>query len=116
MPRLFLLDGTALAYRSHYALARSGLTAPDGRPTGATYGFTMTLRRILEQESPDAIAVAFDPRGPTLNTGRGRGIIRRERCQMTTDPKRIAVGVGSLPLIAVGPGIAVPAKGVRARH
>ena len=66
MPRIFLLDGSALAYRSHFALARSGLTAPDGRPTGATYGFTMTLRRILETESPDLVAVAFDPPGRTF--------------------------------------------------
>ncbi|MFN0244146.1 MAG: DNA polymerase I [Planctomycetota bacterium] len=66
MPRIFLLDGTALAYRSHFALARSGLTAPDGRPTGATYGFTMTLRRILENEQPDLVAVAFDPPGLTF--------------------------------------------------
>ena len=65
-PRLFLLDGTALAYRSHFALARSGLTTRDGRPTGAVYGFTMTLRRILEQEAPEAIAVAMDPKGPTF--------------------------------------------------
>ena len=66
MSRLFLLDGTALAYRAHFAMARSGLTTPDGRPTGATYGFTMTLRRILEQERPERIAVAFDPPGPTF--------------------------------------------------
>ena len=66
MPRLFLLDGTALAYRSHHALAQSGLTDPEGKPTGATYGFTTTLRRILEQEQPDLVAVAFDPRGPTF--------------------------------------------------
>lgn len=66
MKRLFLLDGTALAYRAHFAMARSGLTTTDGRPTGATYGFTMTLRRIIEQEKPDLIAVAFDPPGPTF--------------------------------------------------
>jgi DNA polymerase-1 len=66
MSRLFLLDGTALAYRAHFAMARSGLSTPDGRPTGATYGFTMTLRRILEQERPERIAVAFDPPGPTF--------------------------------------------------
>ena len=66
MPRLFLLDGTALAYRSHFAMARSGLTSPDGRPTGATYGFTMTLRKLMAAESPDLIAVAFDPPGPTF--------------------------------------------------
>ena len=66
MPRLFLLDGTALAYRAHFALFRSGLTDPDGRPTGAVYGFTMTLRRLLETEKPDLVAVAFDPPGPTF--------------------------------------------------
>jgi DNA polymerase-1 len=66
MPRLFLLDGTALAYRAHFAMAASGLRAPDGTPTGATYGFALTLRRILEQESPERIAVAFDPPGPTF--------------------------------------------------
>ncbi|MFN0008418.1 MAG: DNA polymerase I [Planctomycetota bacterium] len=66
MPRLFLLDGTALAYRSHFALQRSGLTTPEGRPSGATYGFTMTLRRILDMEKPDRVAVAFDPPGPTF--------------------------------------------------
>jgi DNA polymerase-1 len=66
MPRLFLLDGTALAYRSFFALQRSGLTTPEGKPSGATYGFTMTLRKILEEEKPDRIAVAFDPPGPTF--------------------------------------------------
>jgi DNA polymerase-1 len=70
MPRLFLLDGTALAYRSHFALQRSGLTTPDGMPSGATYGFTMTLRRILDNEKPDRIAVAFDPPGPTFRHAR----------------------------------------------
>ena len=66
MSRLFLLDGTALAYRSHYALSRSGLTDADGNPTGATYGFTTTLRRIVETEQPDLIAVALDARGKTF--------------------------------------------------
>ncbi|MEM6675054.1 MAG: DNA polymerase I [Planctomycetota bacterium] len=66
MARLFLFDGTAVAYRSHFALMRSGLTAPDGRPTGATYGFTMALRRILREEAPDLVAVALDAKGPTF--------------------------------------------------
>lgn len=66
MGRLFLFDGTAVAYRSHFAMMRSGLTSPDGRPTGATYGFTMALRRILREESPDLVAVALDAKGPTF--------------------------------------------------
>ena len=48
MPRLFLLDGTALAYRAHFAMARSGLSTPEGQPSGATYGFALTLRKLLE--------------------------------------------------------------------
>src|SRR5689334_20562207 len=66
MTRLFLLDGTALAYRAHFAMQRSALTTPQGKAVGATYGFTMTLRRILEVERPDLIAVAFDPPGDTF--------------------------------------------------
>ncbi len=66
MARCFLLDGTALAYRAHFAMVRSGLTAPDGHPTGATYGFTATLRRLLAKEHPERIAVAFDPPGKTF--------------------------------------------------
>ena len=64
--RLFLLDGTALAFRSHFAFARSGLTTSDGRPTGATFGFTMVLRRLLEKEKPDHIACCFDTGHPTF--------------------------------------------------
>ena len=66
MPRLFLLDGTALAYRAHFAMARSGLSTAEGQPSGATYGFAMTLRKLIEDEHPDHIAVAFDPPGPTF--------------------------------------------------
>jgi DNA polymerase-1 len=66
MPRLFLLDGTALAYRSHFALMRSSLTTPEGTPCGATYGFALTLNKILESEQPDRVAIAFDPPGKTF--------------------------------------------------
>lgn len=66
MARVFLLDGTALAFRSHFAFARSGLATADGRATGATYGFTMVLRQLLESEAPERIAVAFDHKDPTF--------------------------------------------------
>ncbi|MBL8861516.1 MAG: DNA polymerase I [Planctomycetes bacterium] len=66
MPRLFLVDGTALAYRSHFALQRQGFSAPDGTPTGATYGFARALHDVLDKERPELLAVAFDPPGPTF--------------------------------------------------
>ncbi len=70
--RLFLIDGTALAYRSFFAFqgtGRSPLQTTDGHPTAATYGFCMTLRALLEREQPDAVAIAFDgPRGELART------------------------------------------------
>jgi len=64
--RLYLVDGTALAYRSYHAMGRSRLTDPEGRPTGAVYGFTSSLLHLLRTESPDHLAVCFDPPGPTF--------------------------------------------------
>ncbi len=63
-PRLYLIDGHALAYRAYYALTRGGdparwMTA-SGEPTAGTYGFTSVILRLLEQESPEYLAVSFD--------------------------------------------------------
>ncbi len=70
--RLFLIDGTALAYRSFFAFQGTGrtpLSTSSGHPTAATYGFCMTLRALLEREKPDAVAIAFDgPRGDLART------------------------------------------------
>jgi len=64
--RLFLLDGTALAYRSYFAFIRSPLFDAKGRNVSAVYGFTATIFRLLETEEPDRLAIAFDPPGPTF--------------------------------------------------
>ena len=50
---LVLVDGSALAYRSHYAMARSGLSRADGLPTGATYGFTSELQPAAQGDQAD---------------------------------------------------------------
>ena len=70
MARTFLLDGTALAYRAHFAFTGrgDGLTTADGHPTSATYGFTLTLRALLKREKPERIACSFD--GPTKDLER----------------------------------------------
>jgi DNA polymerase-1 len=62
-PTLYLIDGHALAYRMFFALTRgnpSGFTTRQGEPTAGVFGFTSVLLRILEQEKPDFLAVAFD--------------------------------------------------------
>lgn len=62
--RVFLVDGTAQLYRAYFAIR--GLTAPDGTPTNAVYGFTTMLRKLLKEETPSHIAVAWDPKGRTF--------------------------------------------------
>ena len=69
MPTLALLDGHSLAYRAFYALP-ADLATPAGQVTNAAYGFTSMLIKLLDDEHPDAIAVAWDQRGPTFRSER----------------------------------------------
>lgn len=62
-PRLLLIDGTGQLYRAFHALPP--LTAPDGTPTHAVLGFSTMLLKVLREERPDYVAVAFDPPGET---------------------------------------------------
>ena len=65
MPKLALLDGHSLAYRAFYALP-ADLATNAGQVTNAVFGFTSMLIKLLGDEDPDAIAVAWDVRGPTF--------------------------------------------------
>jgi DNA polymerase I len=67
MPKLALLDGHSLAYRAFFALP-SDLATPSGQVTNAVYGFTSMLIKLLGDETPDAVAVAWDVRGPTFRS------------------------------------------------
>jgi DNA polymerase-1 len=60
---LYLIDGHALAYRSYYALSAGNPTrwqTSAGEPTAGIYGFASVLLRLLENDRPDYMAVAFD--------------------------------------------------------
>jgi DNA polymerase-1 len=61
--KLVLIDGSSLLYRSYYAIRF--LTNSEGFPTNAIYGFIMTLKKLIDQEDPDYIGIAFDAKGPT---------------------------------------------------
>lgn len=56
--KLVLIDGNSIAYRAFFALPL--LNNDKGIHTNAVYGFTMMLMRILEDEKPSHILVAFD--------------------------------------------------------
>src|SRR3954464_5254868 len=65
MSKLLLLDGHSLAYRAFFALPTDLATAA-GTVTNAVYGFTSMLTKVLADEQPDLLAVAFDTPGRTF--------------------------------------------------
>lgn len=61
---LYLIDGSAFAYRAFFAIR--GLTNSKGQPTNAVYGFARMLVKILREHDPSHIAVVFDAPGKTF--------------------------------------------------
>ena len=62
MPKtLYIIDSHAHLYASYYAIPN--LRAPDGEPTGAVYGFTAAVLKILREKSPDYLVAVFDAPG-----------------------------------------------------
>jgi DNA polymerase-1 len=64
-PRIFLLDGHSLSYRAFFALPDTLVTS-SGQLTNAVYGFTSMLIKLLGEERPEGIVVAFDKGAPTV--------------------------------------------------
>ncbi|HIT14113.1 MAG TPA: DNA polymerase I [Candidatus Scatomonas merdigallinarum] len=62
--KLVLIDGHSILNRAFYGMP--ALTNSQGRPTGAVYGFLNILFKILEEEKPQYLAVAFDLHAPTF--------------------------------------------------
>src|SRR5262245_3345232 len=62
--KLFLIDGYALAYRSHFAFIRNPLTSSRGEPTSAIFGFVRAVLQLIDAEQPSHPAAAFDTPQP----------------------------------------------------
>ncbi|MCR5094292.1 MAG: DNA polymerase I, partial [Lachnospiraceae bacterium] len=61
---LLLIDGHSIIHRAFYGLP--DLTDAEGHHTGAVYGFLNILFRFIDEEQPQALAVAFDVHAPTF--------------------------------------------------
>lgn len=55
---VFLVDGSGFIFRAYHALPP--MTAPDGTPTNAVFGFTKMLMKLVEDTEADYVAVIFD--------------------------------------------------------
>ena len=62
MKKVVLVDGNNLMFRSYFATLYSGssMTNKEGFPTNALYGFVNMINKIINEENPEYIAVAFD--------------------------------------------------------
>lgn len=62
--KLLVLDGNSILNRAFYGIKL--LTTKNGQYTNAIYGFMTTFNRLLDENHPDAVAVAFDLKAPTF--------------------------------------------------
>lgn len=62
--KLVLIDGNAILHRAFHALPP--LSAKDGTPINAVYGFISMLTRVIENQKPTHLAVAWDTAKPTF--------------------------------------------------
>lgn len=64
MPKtVAVIDGNSLMHRAYHAVPPA-MTAPDGTPTNAAFGFLSMLLKFIEMEQPDALVCAFDKGRP----------------------------------------------------
>ena len=62
--KLLAIDGNSILNRAYYGIRP--LTAKDGTPTNAIYGFLNILLKMQHETGPDSIAIAFDVKSPTF--------------------------------------------------
>jgi len=63
-PVLYLIDATATIHRAYHAIR--GLSTSAGFPTNAIFGFTRMLIKLLQDWSPEYIALCFDSKEKTF--------------------------------------------------
>jgi len=62
-----VIDGNSLLHRAFHGLPPT-MTAPDGRPTNAVFGFMTMLFKMVADLGPDGVVVAFDRGKPAFRT------------------------------------------------
>lgn len=64
MKKLLIIDANSIINRAYYGVRY--LSAKDGTPTNAIYGFLNTLFKLIDEVSPDYICTAYDLKAPTF--------------------------------------------------
>jgi DNA polymerase-1 len=61
---VYLIDGSAYIYRAYHAIRN--LSSSKGLPTNAVFGFARMLIKLMEDKTPEYLAICFDMKGPTF--------------------------------------------------
>lgn len=64
MSKIVLIDGHSILNRAYYGVP--DLTNSEGLHTNAVYGFLNIMFKILDEENPEYLVVAFDVKDPTF--------------------------------------------------
>ena len=96
---LMIIDGNSIVNRAFYGVR--ALTAPDGTPTNAVYGFLAIFQRLYDEIKPDAVCVSFDLKAPTFRHRAYAGY----KAQRKPMPEELAVQIPLLKEVLDAMGI-----------
>jgi DNA polymerase-1 len=104
---LVLVDGSSYLYRAFHAMP--SLSNSKGMPTGAAYGITNMLRRLLADYDPAHLAVVFDAKGKTFRDDlyseyKANRPPMPDEMRQQLEPIRSLVGALGIPILEV-PGV-----------
>ena len=109
--KLVLIDGHSIIHRAYYGVP--DLTNAEGLHTNAIFGFLNIMFRILDEEKPDYLAVAFDLNVPTTKTASALLCMTKDEVSAMEPSPCINCG----RCVEVCPGRVVPKKlAVLAQH
>ena len=98
----YLIDASPYIFRAHFSLP-SSIKTPDGRPIAASYGFTSFLLKLIADEKPTHLAVAFDR---SLNTSFRNEIYPAYKEQRDLPPPELEAQLDACEEIAAAIGAA----------
>jgi DNA polymerase-1 len=98
---VYLVDGSSYIHRAYHAI--KGLSNSKGLPTNAIFGFTRMLIKLLDEKSPNYIAVVLDAKGPTFR----HGIFKEYKATRPPTPEDMAVQIPYIKEVVAGLDIAM---------
>ena len=101
MPTVYLIDASPYIFRAFYSIPNR-MSAPDGMPTNAVYGYTEFLIQIIKRERPTHMAVAFDG---SLTTSFRNEIFPAYKAQREAPPADLQAQVAACREVTAALGI-----------